>query len=296
MYLNKQIAFLKKIGFYWSEDKVPSFAAALAYYTLFSLGPLLVICITIGSIFLEKASVQAQILNNIDQTLGHESARQMQTIIQALTTTPADVMTTVIGIAVLIFGASGLFGQLQLSLNSIWGVKPRSGRGLMGIIKDRFLSFTMVLGVAFLLLVSMLLSIILTAISTYVSRLIPGSQGISLMPDFIISMSVQILLFAMIFKTLPDVSLKWENVWLGAFVTALLFTVGKILLGFYLSRSNGATVFGAASSLIVILIWVYYSAQILFIGAVFTKVYTLAAGDPILPTKNAILLTCTTTT
>ena len=295
MYLNKQIAFLKKIGFYWSEDKVPSFAAALAYYTLFSLGPILVICITIGSIFLEKASVQAQILNNIDQTLGHESAKQMRTIIQALNTTPADMMTTVIGIVVLIFGASGLFGQLQLSLNSIWGVKPRSGRGLMGIIKDRFLSFTMVLGVAFLLLVSMLLSIILAAVSTYVSRFIPGSSEISLVPDFIISMSVQILLFAMIFKTLPDISLKWKNVWLGAFVTALLFTVGKILLGFYLSRSNGATVFGAAGSLIVILIWVYYSAQILFIGAVFTKVYTLAIGDPIKPTKNAVLLTCTTT-
>ena len=290
MNFKKILTFIKKIGIQWGEDNIPTFAAALAYYMVFSLGPLMVISINIGSIFLEQASVQAEILNTIDHTLGHASARQIETIIQALTKSPKNWMTMVIGLGMLIFGASGAFAQLQLSLNTIWGVKPKPGRGIIGIIRDRFMSFSIVIGVAFLLLISMLLSVLVSAFSDYLTVLLPESLRMGLEFDFIISLTVETLLFAMIFKILPDVQISWRQVWLGALVTAILFTIGKILLGIYLARSNGATIFGAAGSIIIILIWIYYSAQILLLGAEFTKLYSFKYGHQVKPTRHAILI------
>ncbi|KTC65824.1 ribonuclease BN (plasmid) [Legionella adelaidensis] len=281
------LTFFKKILTCWSEDKAPTLSAALAYYTIFSLCPLIIICIAIGGFFLEEEMVQGKVLNQIASLIGMSAAQQIKTMIGLVNQTPTDGFNFIFGIVVLIFGASGFFGQLQTSMNAIWHVKPPKDRGIWKIIKDRFLSVTLVLGVAFLLLVSLILSTVLTTISQYLSNFFPGSIFIHTMLDFIVSMGSITVLFALLFKVLPDVDLEWKDVWIGAFFTAILFSVGKILLSLYLTKGNIGSAFGAAGALIIILVWVFYSAQILFIGAEFTKVYTEYRRNGIKTTKGA---------
>ena len=196
-----------------------------------------------------------------------------------------------VGLVALIFGASGVFLQLEESLNTIWEVAPKPNRGLRGILKDRFLSFGMVLGVGFLLLVSLLLSTLLTAFSNWTNGLLPGAEVLMQVVNFLVSFGVITVLFALIFKYVPDAHIRWRDVWLGAAVTALLFVIGKIAIGLYLGNGSTAEQFGAAGSLVVILLWVYYSAQIIFFGAEFTQVYANKYGKRIVPSANAVPLT-----
>ena len=201
------------------------------------------------------------------------------------------ILATILGVVTLLIGASGVFGQLQDALNSIWGVQPKPGRGIKGLIKDRFLSMAMVLGTGFLLLISMILSAALSAASGYFNKAFGLPPMVAEALHLVVSLFVITLLFAMIFKVLPDATVKWGDVWTGAIFTALLFTLGKFLLGLYLGRAGTASAYGAAGSLIVVLLWVYYSSAILFFGAEFTKVYAGERGSRIVPSKNAVPVT-----
>jgi membrane protein len=276
----------------WSEDKAPRLGAALSYYTVFSLAPLLIIIIAILGFFFGKEASQGLLVGQLNTMIGEKSAAAVQELIKnAHRNHGHGVVATVISIAMLLFGATGVFGQLQDALNTIWEVKPKPGRGIKGFLKDRFLSFSMVLGIAFLLLVSLVISSLLAAFGSYLSAMLPGFGMLVQIGNMVISFAVITVLFAMIFKLLPDVNIDWKDVWIGAALTAVLFTVGKYLIGIYLGRGSTTSVFGAAGSLVVILLWVYYSAQILFFGAEFTQAYARRYGSRVEPADNAVRIT-----
>lgn len=276
----------------WNEDNVPLLAAALAYYTIFSLAPLLIIAIAIvGAVFGEEAA-RGEIVRQIQGLVGVEGAKFIQSMVQnASQPGSGGTVATVISTLVLLFGASGVFGQLQTALNTIWEVKPKPGRAIKSFLQSRFLSFAMVLVIGFLLLVSLVLSAILIGISSYFSGFFPEFVILGRLLNFILSFAVITLLFASIYKFLPDVEVPWRNLWVGAGVTALLFNIGKFLIGLYLGNSSVGSTYGAAGSLVVVLIWIFYSAQILLFGAEFTQVYSKYRGEPIRPSKHAVSLT-----
>ncbi len=282
---------VKKTFAEWNEDKAPRLAAALAYYTVFSLAPLLIIVIAIAGLAFGQQSARSQIVGQFQNLIGDQGAQAVQTLLEGASKPSSSVLATVLGTATLLLGAAGLFGQLQDALNTIWEVTPKPGRGFMSMVRDRFLSFTLVLGTGFLLLVSLIVSAGLRAFSGYLGSLAPNLGLILELSNTIISLAVITLLFAMIFKMLPDVNIGWSDVWIGAVVTALLFTIGKFAIGLYLGRSNTASMYGAAGSLVVLLIWVYYTAQILLLGAEFTRVYANQYGSRVVPSSNAVPLT-----
>lgn len=274
----------------WSQDNLARLSAALAYYTVFSLAPILIICIAIAGMVFGSDVAHQNIITQLNNTFGTSTATQIQTMIAGASKPTTNIIATIIGIIVLLFGAAGVFGELQNGLNAIWGVKTNPNHSWYSLIKDRFLSFAMVLGIAFLLLVSMVISTIITALQTYLNNFLPGATFLWWIINFIISIGVITLLFAMIFKILPDVNTTWRDVWLGAFLTAVLFSLGKFILEIYLAKSNIASAYGTAGSLILILLWVYYSSQILFTGVEFTKVHTLKRGIRVKPTKDAVFI------
>ncbi len=274
----------------WSEDRAPRLAAALAYYTVFALAPLLIIAIAIAGLVLgNEQSVRESLLAQIGGMVGQNGAQAISTMIEGARKPAAGIIATVIGIVTLLFAASGLFGQLQDALNTIWEVQPKPGRGIWATIKDRFFSFTMVLGVGFLLLVSLVISTMLAAVVKYVSG---GAEAVVWsVVNFVLSFGITTLLFALIFKIIPDVEIAWSDVWIGALVTAVLFTIGRTLISLYLGRAAPESTYGAAGSFVAILLWVYYSAQILFLGAEFTQVYAKRYGSQIKPDENAVAVT-----
>lgn len=275
----------------WSEDRASRLAAALAYYATFSLAPLLIIAIAMAGLIFGQEAVQSQIIEQVQGLIGDRGARLVQTMIEGAYQPTSRIPATVIGIATLLFGASGVFAQLHSALNTIWNVAPRPGRGVLALVKDRFISFTMVLAVGFLLLVSLVVSAALAALGRYLDTLLPNLINTVKILNLVISFGVVTLLFAMIYKFLPDVKIKWGDVWIGAAITSLLFTVGKQLIGLYLGHSSAASVYGAAGSLAIILIWIYYSAQIVFLGAEFTQVYARKYGSRIKPAEHAVRIT-----
>ena len=223
--------------------------------------------------------------------LGDEGAKAVNEIIVAAQRPGKGLLASVVGLIVLLFAGSGVFGELQDGLNTIWEVAPKVGRGVWGTIQDRFLSFAMVLGTGFLLLVSLVLSAALSAIGKWSASILPGPDSVFQVANQGISLAVVTILFAMIFKVLPDVEIRWRDVWIGAVATALLFTIGKFVLGLYLGRAAVGSAYGAAGSLVVVLVWVYYSAQILYLGAEFTQSYARMYGSRIRPAANATAVT-----
>jgi membrane protein len=272
----------------WSEDKASRLAAALSYYSAISLAPLLIVILGIAGLFFGREAAAGQVSAQIKGVVGQQSAQVIEEIIANAYKPATGIVSTVVGGIILLLGASGVFGALQDGLNTVWEVKPKPGRGLVGIIKDRFLSLTMVLGVGFLLLISLALSAALSALGKYLGGVLPLPAIVLEIINFVISVGVITLLFALIFKALPDVDIAWTDVWIGAGITALLFTIGKFAIGLYLGRSSVGSAYGAAGSLVVILIWIYYSAQILFFGAELTQVYTNKCGSRIRPAKDAV--------
>jgi membrane protein len=248
---------------------------------------LLIIAIAVAGLVFGRKAATDQIVYEIRGLVGDQGAQVIQTILQNASQTASGILATVIGLATLLLGASGAFGQLQESLNTIWEVKPKAGRGVKGVLRDRFLSFSMVLVIGFLLLVSLLLSAFLSGIGKYLADVLPMSSVVMQAVNFGISFGVTTLLFALIFKVLPDAYVRWRDVWVGAVVTALLFSLGRFLIGLYLGRSSVSSAYGAAGSLVVLLLWVYYSAQILFLGAEFTQVFARKFGKAIVPKPNA---------
>jgi membrane protein len=285
------IELLKSTYAEWSEDKASRLAAALAYYTILSLSPFLIVVLAITALAFGKEAAQGELINELQNIVGPQGAQAIQTVIANASKPQSGILATILGMATLLFGASGVFGELKDGLNTIWDVEAKTGRGVIGFIQDRFVSLAMVMGVGFLLLVSLMMSAALAGVGKYVGGLLPLPTMVLEIINFIISFAVITILFALIFKVLPDVIISWRDVWIGAAITSFLFTIGKFLLGLYLGRSGIATVYGAAGSLVLILAWVYYSAQILFFGAEFTQVYANQYGSHIKPDKDAIPLT-----
>lgn len=280
----------------WNEDKVPLWAAALAYYTVFSLAPLLLIAIAIAGVAFGEDAARGEIVGQIQGLVGKEGATAIQSMIQnANRPGSGGTIATVVGVGTLLFGASGVFGQLQDALNTIWGVKPKPGQGIKSFLQSRFLSFAMVLVIGFLLLVSLVLSAALAAIATFFSRFMPDLVILGQVLNFVLSFGFITLLFAAIYKFLPDVNVAWKDLWIGAATTALLFNVGKFLIGLYLGSSGASSTYGAAGSLVVILLWVFYSAQILLFGAEFTQVFAKYRGSEITPSAHAVRIPQATT-
>ncbi len=283
------IRLLKDTVQEWNEDNVPMLAAALAYYTVFSLAPLLLIAIAIAGAFLGEEAARGEVVAQFQGIVGRPAADAISALIDnANKPNSGGTIATIVSIAVLLFGASGVFGQLQMALNIIWEVKPKPGRAVKSFIQSRFLSFAMVLVIGFLLLVSLVLTAILSLISGYFGNFVPGFLIVGKILNFVISFGVITFLFAAIYKFLPDAKIPWSNLWVGAAVTAILFNIGRFLIGLYLENGSVSSSYGAAGSLIVILIWVFYSAQILLFGAEFTQVYSKYRGKPIQPSKHAV--------
>ena len=274
----------------WKQDQASLMAAALAYYTIFSLAPLLIIVIAIaGTVFGEQAA-KGELVTQMQDLIGKDGAQLIQTALENASQVKPNqgLIPTLINIGFLLSGATVVFGQLQNSLNIIWEVQTKPGNGIKDFFRKRFLSFSMVLVIAFLLLVSLVISTVLVILGNYLRGLIPGFTYLWQLLNFLISFGIVTLLFAMIFKILPDAKIAWIDVWMGAAITAILFNIGKSLLGLYLGKTSLASIYGAAGSLVIILTWVFYSAQILFLGAEFTQVYTRRWGKEIVPAEYAM--------
>jgi membrane protein len=289
-FVANSISLLKQTFSEWLEDKVPQLGAALAYYTVFSLAPLVLLLLAIiGFIFHnDPAGAWGKMTEQMSYFLDKSAIDVVQGIAQKASQPNKGFLATTIGILLALFGASGVFGQLQNALNTIWGVKAKPGTGIAGFIRSRFLSFAMVAGVCFLLLVSLVLESVLKSFSHYVQAMLPGGIVIALVVYSIFDLAVVVLLFASIFKFLPDVKIQWRDVWIGAVMTAIFFAIGKWALGLYLGSGAAASAYGAASSLITLLLWIYYSSQILLFGAEFTQVYAARAGRAFVPDKYAV--------
>ena len=279
---------LKTTATQWVDDKCPQLGAALAYFTVFSLAPLILILLAFFGLFFGSEHARDKIIEQLQYLIDPSGIKVIQDIATSASKPQSGLLATTIGIIVGLFGASGVFGQLQEALNTIWGVKAKPGAGLWAFFRARFLSFAMVAGVCFLLLISLTIESVLRGLSNYLQNLLPGGHILALILFLILDLGVVIVLFAMIFRFLPDMKIAWRDVWIGASLTAVLFVVGKFLLGLYLGSGAAGSAYGAASSLITLLLWIYYSAQILLFGAEFTQVYTHAYGSLVKPEDHAV--------
>jgi membrane protein len=273
------LAVLKAALVRANNDKVPRMGAALAYYTIFSLAPLLVISISVAGIVFGQEAVRGEITRQIQDLIGSDSAKAIQALIQSANHPAPSAIASVVGVVVLLIGASGVFTEMYDALNTIWGVDPNLHSGIWNFVKARVLSFGMVLAIGFLLMVSLLLSAALAAIAKYAEESLSIPVAFLHSLDFLFSLFFITVLFALIFKLLPNVAIPWTDVWVGAALTSLLFTIGKFLIGFYIGKSVTASTYGAAGSLVIIVAWIYYSAQILYFGAEFTRVYATECGS-----------------
>jgi membrane protein len=273
MDIKKLVSLLQSAFKEWNADKVQRLSAALSYYTVFSIAPLLIIIISLTGLFLGEKAAQGQVFNQTRQLLGDSGAKAVENVVQKSRKTSSSVVSTITGFIALLAGASSLFGQLQESLNDIWHTRPPKKKGIIDTLTYRFTSFGMVLVIGFILLVSLMLTSALTLINNYFQGLLPVHPAIFYALNILFSIAVITILFALMFKVLPDVKLTFQEVWKGALLTAVLFVLGQMILGIYLGKNSVASTYGAAGSLIIILLWVYYSSQIFFFGAEFTKVY-----------------------
>jgi membrane protein len=260
------------------DDKGFKMAAALSYYAAFSLGPLLIIIISVAGFFFSQEAATGEIMRQMDDLMGRDGAEFVQTIIKGASSTSTGIFATAISMILLVLGSIGVFMELQESLNVIWGVELKPGRGIWGFIKGRLISFSMVVASGFILLISLLVTSAITMLSNYFSNIlgiaVPLAQVMNIVASFIIIMAV----FALMFKYLPDVVIEWKYVWLGAGITSLLFSIGKYLIGLYLGNTSFSSTYGASASLAVLFIWIYYSGIILFFGAEFIQVYRSKFG------------------
>lgn len=283
------VTFGKILFARWKEDKVPKLAAALAYYTTFSIAPILVIAIAVAGLVFGADAARGGIATQISGLVGEQAGETVQTLLQHAWKPRTGILATAIGVLALMFGATGVFSELQDSLNIIWRVRKKPGRGILGMLKDRFLSFGMVAGIGFLLLVSLVVSAGLQALE----EAIFGSEELSVVARLLqelVSLLIISVLFSLSLKVLPDVRMRWRDAAVGGIVTGILFTAGKFLIGLYLGKSSVGSAFGAAGSLAIFLLWVYYSSQIFFLGAEFTKVFADTHGRPVPPDPDAVPL------
>ncbi len=273
------------------DDNSFKLSASLSYYTVFSLGPVLIIVISLAGLFWGREAVQGRIFFELDGLLGKEAAAQIQEIIKNTQQLGKSTIGTIIGSALLIVGATGVFIEIQDSINYIWSVKAKPKKGWLKLIKNRVLSFSMVISLGFILLVSLVISAFLTAMSDTLERYFKDALLILFQVlNYVVVLTVITILFAIIFKVLPDAWIKWKDAFIGAAFTAVLFLLGKFGISFYLGQSELSTTYGAAASIVILLTWVYYSSLILYFGAQFTKTYALSVGGGIHPNDTAVFI------
>jgi membrane protein len=267
------VSLCKKAVYSWLDDRAPTMGAAIAYYTVFSLAPMLVMVIAVAALAFGQKAAEGALFGELAEVVGPESAGAVQAMLKSASSTRSGIIATSIGIGTLLIAATAVFGELQSALNVIWKAPASGSLGVWYLLKSRLLSLSMILVIGFLLLVSLVISAALAVLSDYLDRLLPGLAIILHIVHQTFSFALTTVLFGTIFKILPDSSVEWKDVWLGAAVAALLFTVGKHLISLYIGSSNMASAYGAAGALIIVLVWVYYSAQILLLGAEFAKAY-----------------------
>lgn len=271
------------------SERVMKLSAALSYYTLFSLPGLIIIILWISDIFYGKAAVEGTVYGQIADFVGKDAALQIQETIRNATLSSDNKIATIVGFITLMIGATGVFGEIQDSINLIWRLKAKPRKGWLKLLVNRLLSFSIIITLGFLLLVSLIINGILDAFISRLTTAFPEAQVIALyIANVALSFIITSFLFGLIFKVLPDAKIKWHNVRIGAFTTALLFMLGKFLISYYLGHNRMTSAYGAAGSVIVILLWVYYSAIILYFGAVFTRVYAIHTGSHIYPDDYAV--------
>lgn len=281
------LALLKDTLRGWSDHGALRLGAGLAFYTVFSIAPLFLIVLAIAGFWFGQEAAQQELFSQLEGLLGSQGARAVQAMITSADRSQTSGWATVVATTTLFVGATGVFAQLQDALNTIWEVRPKQGTGWKHFVTTRLLSFAMILAIGFLLLVSLVISAAMTAAGKFMNGLIPAHEVFWNVVNFLVSFGMITLLFATIFKYLPDVKIAWRDVWLGALAAAFLFNIGKFALGFYLGRSSIASAYGAAGSLVVILLWVYYSSQTMFLGAEFTRARTKMRGQQLIAVHGA---------
>jgi membrane protein len=281
------ISLLKETYNNWDQHNAARLSASVAFYTLLSFAPLLVVLTAIVALAVSKASAESDLVYQAKNMLGDHGADAVRTLLSSAQKTSTGIFASIVSFLVLLFGASGVFAELHSALNLIWNAAPRTSSGVIGLIRDRLFSFGMVLSVGFLLLISLFISAALSFIAEFFGQIVPVPAVLLEVANFIVSFAVITFLFALLFKYVPAVRIGWRNVIVGAIGTALLFTIGKLLLGLYLGRASVTSAYGAAGSLVAFIIWVYYSAQIFFFGAEFTRVYADAHARTPKPVAKA---------
>ena len=282
---------LKNAAIGFVDDNAFKLSASLSYYTIFALGPLLIIIISLTGIFFGKEAVQGRVYGQLTELVGSESALQIQNIIINIQTSHSTTTGAMIGIIILFIGATGVFTEMQDSINYIWSVKAKPKKSWLKFIINRLLSFSLIVGMGFILLVSLIMSALLTLLSDQLMRLLPQyTVALFEVVNTGIILIVISALFTVIFKLLPDAIIAWKDALMGAMLTAVLFLTGKFLIGYYIGRSNLGITYGTAASIIILLTWVYYSAMILYYGAEFTKMYALQTGSGIKPKQTAVFI------
>jgi membrane protein len=272
-----------------SENRITKLSASLAYFTIFSMGPLLVMIIWLTGIFLSREAIEGKVYAVLVDFVGSDTAAQLQEIIKSASVDNQGLIAGIIGLVTLLIGATSVFAEIQDSINIIWGLKPKPKKGWLKYLKNRFLSFSIIISLGFLLLVSLALSALVEAISNQLQNYFPEvTIVVFYIINLILTIGISTLIFATIFKVLPDAKIKWQDVFIGAVVTAVLFLIGKFGISFYISKTKVGSTYGAAGSLVVLLVWVYYSSIILYLGAEFTKVYAIRYGSAIHPNDYAV--------
>lgn len=278
---------LSKFG----DDKITKLSGSLAYSTIFSMGPLLIVVISLSGIFLGKEAIEGKIYEQLKGFLGAESAKQLQDIIKNASISGNSKIAAIIGGITLLIGATAIFSEIQDSINGIWGIKPKPKKGWIKFLQNRFLSFSLIVGLGFLLLVSLSVNTFIDGFNTKLQVWFPDVSVVFFyVVNIILTAAIVTVIFAVIFKVLPDAGIRWKDVTSGAFATTLLFMLGKLGISFYISKSNVGSTFGTAGSLVILLVWVYYSSIILYFGAEFTKAWSVKYGLPIKPNHYAVTL------
>lgn len=273
----------------FADDKVMKMSSSLAYYTVFSMAPLLIIIISLSGIFLGQDAAEGKVYAQLTSFVGPNTASQLQEMIKNASLSGKSELAAIIGVVTLIIGATTVFSQIQDSINSIWGLKPKPKKGWLKFLKNRFLSFSIIIGLGFLLLVSLSISTLIDSFSDVLKTYFPHVTVIVFyFINIAITLAIITLIFGTIFKVLPDAKIKWKDVFVGSLVTAILFMLGKFGISFYISKSQVGSTYGAAGSLVILLLWVYYSSTILYYGAEFTKAYAMKFGSAIHPDEYAV--------
>lgn len=282
------LSLIKESTANFIADDALKFSASLSYYTIFSIAPMLIIAIAIGSFLFGRAAIEGHLFGQINSIVGNEAALQIQEMLRHTTLRKNNLLATIAGIGVFFIGATGVFGEIQSTINRIWGLKARPKKGIIRYFVDRVLSFAMVVSIGFLMVVSLIASTVIGILNHKLNSILPEAAFVIVIVNNTISLLIISLLFAVVFKYLPDSIVKWKDAWIGSLFTSALFLLGKYLIGLYLSASSGASAYGAAGSVVILLLWVYYSSILLYFGAEFTKSYALRHGSGIYPNPFSV--------